>query len=90
MISGYNTGYAPVTNLVEVISRGIKVFGFMVMWLDHKYEEEFYQVMPPKIASGQYKYREDLTEGFEYGGHAMMQVQKGLNTGKSVIVVARE
>ena len=90
MISGYNEKAAPVTNLFNIISRGLKIYGFIVFWLHHKYLENFYKEIPKKIAAGEFKYIEDVTEGLDKAGHALLAVQKGLNKGKSVIIVARE
>jgi len=58
--------------------------------LEPKYEEEFYKVIPPKLASGEIKYLEDVTKGLENAGHAILSVQAGTNKGKSVVWVADE
>ncbi len=62
--------------------------GFLVMELRERWQEEFYKVVPKKIANGEFKYTEDVTRGLDKAGEAILEVQKGLNTGKKVIVVA--
>lgn len=44
--------------------------------------------VPALIASGEFKLREDLMEGLESVGEAILAEQKGTDTGKSIIVVA--
>ena len=88
MISGYNGEAPPVRNLALIFAKELKLFGFIVASLDSKYTEEFYRVVPAKIASGEIRYTEDVTKGLQFAGHAIVDVQKGRNKGKSVIVVA--
>lgn len=42
------------------------------------------------IAEGKLKFKEDITRGLDKVGEAILAVQKGTNTGKSVILVAEE
>ncbi|KAG7087249.1 hypothetical protein E1B28_013230 [Marasmius oreades] len=87
-ISGYNSGNAqPIRNLVQLIYKSITLYGLYVYEYDHKYREEFYQVMPDLIAKGEIKYAEDVTIGLEKVGETILAQQKGLNTGKSIIKV---
>ena len=90
MISGYNVDAPKVNNLMNIVGREIKIFGFIVGSLRHKYDDEFYREVPKLVASGVIKYTEDITRGLEYAGHALEAVQRGNNTGKSVVVVAEE
>lgn len=62
--------------------------GFIVFRLEHKYREEFYKVLPPLVASGKIKYKEDVTSGLEKVGDVILAVQKGLNEGKAIVHVA--
>lgn len=64
--------------------------GFIVFQIQSKYEEEFYRVIPPKLAKNELKHKEDVTEGLENVGKVLLAVQKGLNNGKAVIKVADE
>ncbi|KAI0782983.1 alcohol dehydrogenase [Abortiporus biennis] len=92
MISGYNSGGAPVKNIFQVIGKQIKMSGFIVgnPKLVAKYEERFYQEVPPKVAKGEIKLREDRSIGLESAGQAILDVQVGNNNGKKVIIVAKE
>ncbi|CAL1711894.1 unnamed protein product [Somion occarium] len=90
MISVYNTEPYPIKNLMNVVSKEIKLYGFLVFSLHEKYEEEFYREWPKRVASGEIKYTEDAKQGLKETGQAIYEVQKGLNKGKSVIVVSSE
>jgi len=71
-----------------MVGKSITMQGFVVSNLAAKYEDEFYNVIPAKIANGDIKYTEHLFEGLESVGDAMLAVQKGTNTGKAIIHVA--
>jgi len=87
MISGYNVDYPPVKNLMSIVFKEIKIFGFVVSSLAPKYAEEFYREVPKLVANGTIKYAEDITKGVEFAGHALEAVQRGTNKAKSVIIV---
>ena len=90
-ISEYNGGPAyPIRNMKLVFGKEIKIYGFVLISILHKYEEDFYKEVPKLVASGEIQYREDVTEGLEYAGHAIRAVQSGANTGKSVVIVAKD
>ncbi|KAF8199238.1 hypothetical protein K438DRAFT_1759139 [Mycena galopus ATCC 62051] len=44
----------------------------------------------PKIASGEYKYTEDITRGLDKGRDVILAVQKGSNTGRARVLVTDE
>ncbi|KDQ64390.1 hypothetical protein JAAARDRAFT_75057 [Jaapia argillacea MUCL 33604] len=88
MVSEYNTEPYPIKNISKVFTKSIKMSGFLVLEFMDKYLSEFYEVIPPKLASGELKYTEDITRGLENVGEAILAVQTGKNKGKSVIVVA--
>ncbi|KAF6755039.1 alcohol dehydrogenase [Ephemerocybe angulata] len=90
MISGYNTGGAPIKNIMHVIAKSISMFGFIVMRLEHKYDDQFYKEVPELIASGKLKVREEVWEGLQSVGDAILAVQKGTNKAKAVVHVADE
>jgi NADPH-dependent curcumin reductase CurA len=75
-------------NLMNIVTKGIKVYGFIVASILPKYKDTFYAEVPARIASGELKLKEDLAKGLESVGEAILAVLKGTNTGKSVIVVA--
>ncbi|KAH9840971.1 NAD-P-binding protein [Rhodofomes roseus] len=87
MISAYNgEPYGP-KNLTHIISKELKINGFVVRNLYPKYRDQFYKEIPPMVASGQVKYMEDRSYGLESVGEAIVSVQKGTNKGKKVVIV---
>ena len=88
MISGYNNEPHPVKNLFQIITKRLHIHGFVVSFLRHKYEDEFYATVPARVASGELKYNEYRVQGLERAGQAILDVQTGKNFGKCVIVVA--
>ncbi|KAF9479962.1 NAD(P)-binding protein [Pholiota conissans] len=90
MISGYNTGGATNTRLFQVIAKSISMHGFIVGRLEPKWGKEFFATIPPLVASGEIKHREDIYEGLEWVGDVLLAVQKGTNKAKAVIHVADE
>ena len=90
MISGYNGRAPPVEHLSNIFAREIKIYGFIVRSLHPRHLENFFRIIPKMLASGEIKYREAITRGLEYAGHANLDVQTGKNKGKSVVVVAEE
>lgn len=88
MISGYNSEPYGVKNLLQIIGREIKMNGFLVHTMNHKYLEAFHRDFPKMIASGQIKYKEDRSYGLQTAGQGILDVQKGYNFGKKVIVVS--
>ncbi|KAG6917866.1 hypothetical protein DXG01_000636 [Tephrocybe rancida] len=75
-------------NLMSVIGKSITIQGFGVVHLEAKYSAEFYATIPKKLASGELKYTEEITEGLEKVGDVILRVQKGENTAKAVVKVA--
>lgn len=66
----------------------ISMNGFIVFDLAPKWEDKFNNVIPPKVASGDIKYREDIYRGLERVGEVILAVQKGVNKAKAVVHVA--
>ncbi|TFK65471.1 alcohol dehydrogenase [Pluteus cervinus] len=87
-ISGYNTGGAPVKNLMNVVTKCISMNGFMVTSLEKKYVEEFYRVVPEQIAKGKIRHREQVFEGLQNVEEVLRRVLKGETQGKAVVQVA--
>ncbi|KAF5350408.1 hypothetical protein D9758_012466 [Tetrapyrgos nigripes] len=91
MISGYNSKEgALMKNLWNIVTRRISLNGFIAEDLNPKWKKEFFEVVPKKLVNGELKYREDITEGLEHAGEALLEVQLGRNTGKKIIIVAKE
>jgi len=77
-------------NLFQLISKSISMHGFIVSRLEEKHAATFFAEIPPKVASGEIKYREDIYNGLETVGDVILAVQKGTNKAKAVIHVADE
>ncbi|KAI0719028.1 NAD-P-binding protein [Fomitopsis betulina] len=88
MISAYNAEPYGVKNLMQIVAKEVRVSGFIVGNLYHKYREQFYNEFPAAVAAGTIKYSEDISHGLESVGEAIVAVQKGTNNGKKIIVVA--
>ncbi|KAF7971147.1 hypothetical protein HWV62_21956 [Athelia sp. TMB] len=82
--------HARFINIRNIVSCQIKMYGFIVSDLAHKYEEAFYKEIPAKLAKGQLIFKEDQTKGLEHAGQGILDVQTGKNNGKKVIIVAEE
>jgi NADPH-dependent curcumin reductase CurA len=52
--------------------------------------QEFRETILPKLASGQFKFTEDITKGLDKVGDVILALMKGTNTGKAIVVVAEE
>lgn len=77
-------------NLLNIIVRELKLFGFVVTTLAPKYSKMFYKEMPAKVAKGEIKYQEDVTHGLETAGEVLLAMFAGQNNGKSVLKIADE
>ncbi|KZT03634.1 alcohol dehydrogenase [Laetiporus sulphureus 93-53] len=83
MISAY-TASEPyiVKNLVQIIAKQLRVSGFIVTSLDDKWLVDFHKEFPPKVASDQIKYKEDVSKGLESAGQAILDELTGKNKKK--------
>ena len=90
-ISSYNTS-APygVKNLQLLVWREVHLYGFLKTRLEPKYSEEFFSTVPPRVAKGELKYKETVVRGLENAAQAIVDIQKGENFGKSIVIVADE
>lgn len=68
------------------------MFSFIVFSLHDKYGAEFDATVPAMVARGEFRYLEDVTEGLERAGEAILAVRKleGANLGKSGTLVAND
>jgi NADPH-dependent curcumin reductase CurA len=75
---------------MHIVSKSLTINGFIVGNFEPKYVDEFYATVPAKLASGELKYTEEVTNGLEKVGDVILAVQKGTNKAKAVIRVAEE
>ena len=76
---------------MNVMIQSLTVHGFIVFRLEESHPhllQEFYEKFPSLIANGELKYKEEITRGLEKVGDVILNVQKGMNKGKAVILVA--
>ena len=78
-----------VHNLFNIITKRIRIQGFMVFDYYHLYSN-FLGIMIPYIKAGKIMYEEDITEGLESLPAALVRLFSGKNAGKAVAVIARE
>ena len=90
MISGYNNGGVPIKNAIHIVSKSLSINGFIVTGLQEKYDARFYAEIPQLVADGKLKYKEEVFEGLESVGDAILAVQKGTNKAKAVVRVAKD
>ncbi|KAH8834577.1 alcohol dehydrogenase [Flagelloscypha sp. PMI_526] len=88
MVSGYvpGTGH-PIPNLWNLVTKSIKMTGFTLDILAHKYQDEFYETVPAKLKSGEMKYSEEVTVGLENAMDVLLGVLKGKNKAKAVMQI---
>ncbi|KAH7885193.1 hypothetical protein F5I97DRAFT_1345664 [Phlebopus sp. FC_14] len=75
---------------MNIVVKQLKITGVVVVALLPKYEEDFYKEIPALIATGELKFKEDITQGLEGAGEAILSVLQGTNDGKKIVVVAEE
>ncbi|KAG8371271.1 hypothetical protein BUALT_Bualt13G0070200 [Buddleja alternifolia] len=90
MISQYNLEEPEgEQNLLCVITKRIRMEGFIVLDYYHLYPK-FVQMVLPLIKEGKITYVEDLAKGLESAPSALIELFSGRNVGKQVVVVDRE
>jgi NADPH-dependent curcumin reductase CurA len=89
MISGYNTSNPEgVHNLVLIVSKRIRMEGFLV-WDDwDQYWPGLIKDIPELLKKGAIKYKEDITEGLENAPEAFLEFLKGKKHGKCNVKVS--
>ena len=90
MISQYNLEKPEgLSNLMNVITKQVKIQGFLVRSYYHLYPK-YMEMVLPHIKEGKIVYVEDTVEGLDNAPHALIGLFSGRNVGKQVLVVARE
>ncbi|CAE6431294.1 unnamed protein product [Rhizoctonia solani] len=89
-ISAYNSSPVPIKNWNYFLTKRLTIRGFIVGELEAQVgkPQVFYEKMVPLVASGQIKWNEHVFEGLDKAGDAILAVQKGDNTAKTVVKVA--
>lgn len=77
----------PLQNVHKILYKQLHVHGFNVLHLSHKYSSSFYSTIPRLIAEGKIKLREDVYKGLEEAPRALVDVLRGVNKGKAVVVL---
>ncbi|KAG5601904.1 hypothetical protein H5410_033274 [Solanum commersonii] len=90
MISQYNLEQTEgVHNLFCLISKRIRMEGFLVFDYYHLYPK-YLEMIIPQIMAGKVVYVEDVAEGLESAPSALVGLFSGRNIGKQVVMVSRE
>ncbi|XP_019703576.2 2-alkenal reductase (NADP(+)-dependent) [Elaeis guineensis] len=91
MISQYHNLDKPegVHNLFYLITKSIRMEGFMVSNFFHKYHQ-FEEITAQLIKDGKITYLEDAAEGLENAPAALVGLFAGRNVGKQLVVVSHE
>jgi len=89
-ISQYNlTGKPdPVYNLASIISKRVRMEGFIVSDDSPKYALEAIKTFSGLLREGKLKYRESVTVGIENLPKAFVDMLQGKNFGKAVVKIA--
>ncbi|KAF3635816.1 2-alkenal reductase (NADP(+)-dependent) [Capsicum annuum] len=90
MISQYNLEQTEgVHNLICLITKRIRMEGFLVFDYYHLYPK-YLEMIIPQIKAGEVVYVEDVAEGLESAPNALVGLFSGRNIGKQVVMVSRE
>ncbi|KZV96111.1 NAD(P)-binding protein [Exidia glandulosa HHB12029] len=85
--AAYNAPSASVTNLGLVLVKRLTLRGIAVGDHEAQCAEEFYAAVPAKLAKGELKYKETVVRSLDEVPQLFIDVQKGNNTGKAVVVL---
>nr|UWL85802.1 pulegone-reductase [Schizonepeta tenuifolia]WBW02126.1 pulegone reductase [Schizonepeta tenuifolia]7VR2_A Chain A, (-)-pulegone reductase PR1292 from Nepeta tenuifolia [Schizonepeta tenuifolia]7VR2_B Chain B, (-)-pulegone reductase PR1292 from Nepeta tenuifolia [Schizonepeta tenuifolia]7VR4_A Chain A, (-)-pulegone reductase PR1294 from Nepeta tenuifolia in complex with NADPH [Schizonepeta tenuifolia] len=90
MISQYNLDEAEgVRNLFCIMTKQIRMQGYLVYYYRHLYPKLF-DLVVPLLRQGKINYVEDVAEGLESAPAALIGLFSGRNVGKQVVRVATE
>jgi hypothetical protein len=76
-----------VKNIGVVLAKRLTVHGLLVGDWEARYGDEFYKTMPKLVKEGKIKYREHITRGLENADKAFLEILKGDNNGKAVVIL---
>ncbi|KAK6340198.1 hypothetical protein TWF730_001964 [Orbilia blumenaviensis] len=89
MISQYNRKAGedayPIKNLMHVVTKRLKIQGFIVGDIAGKYIADFYKNVGQWLHEGSIHYSEDVTVGIDNEAEGFVNMLKGGNFGKAVI-----
>jgi NADPH-dependent curcumin reductase len=93
LIAQYNASDAPGPNLLpatmrEVLSKSLTLRGFINYEFAAEHFATFLQTVAAGIRSGEIRYREDITDGFENAPATFLGMLDGKNFGKTLIRVS--
>jgi len=93
LIAQYNAGDAPGPNLLpatmrEVLSKSLTLRGFINYEFAAEHFATFLKTVADGIKSGEIRYREDITDGFENAPATFLGMLEGKNFGKTLIRVS--
>ncbi|GAW02123.1 NAD P-binding protein [Lentinula edodes] len=80
IICGFITQYNDeepygIKTMRNVLANRLSINGLLVFDHQERYLDEFYEVVPKKLASGEFKYTEDITRGLDKGGSQILLLQ---------------
>lgn len=78
-----------VRNIMQLVLKRIHMVGFTVFEHYHLYSK-FLDTVLPYVRQGKITYVEDIVEGLENGPAALANLFRGLNVGKSLLLLARD
>lgn len=66
----------------------LSIHGFLVNDYEEELDDWFYATVPQRVASGEIQYLEHAVHGLEEVPRLVLEVQRGDNIGKAVVVLA--
>ncbi|KZT42581.1 alcohol dehydrogenase [Sistotremastrum suecicum HHB10207 ss-3] len=86
----YNGESYGVKNFSAILYKTLTVYGLLQLRWEKLLHPQFYEEIPPLVASGEVKFLEHFYHGLEGAEQAMLDVQTGDNIGKAVIVLGED
>jgi len=77
-------------NTHYILSKRLALHGFIVIDTLEDHIDDFYAEYTKKIISGHFKHREEIYKGFEGAEKALLDIQKGDNQWKPVVVLSEK
>ncbi|ORX89681.1 NAD(P)-binding protein [Basidiobolus meristosporus CBS 931.73] len=90
MISQYNrtSNPEPIYNTHMILSKRIRVQGFIVAEIASEFRAQFAQEVPAWLKEGKLIYKEDVMDGIDNAPEAFLRILRGENFGKQVVKIA--